>query len=74
MIEEREAKELEAQVAKLIRENQTLEQNINFVVGPYGSITKELKSLRNRITALEVELAKTKANPCKNGKQKESSS
>lgn len=57
-MEEREAKELEAQVAKLVRENKTLEENFHLVVGPYGNIGKKLKDFEKRISALEEQAAK----------------
>ena len=55
-----ELKELQEQFARGERERKNLEENFHLVVGPYGSLGKEIKELKRRITNIEQELARRK--------------
>jgi predicted nuclease with TOPRIM domain len=50
--------ELNEQVARLEREQKSLEENFHLVIGPHGNIGKDIIELKKRVTALETELAK----------------
>jgi predicted nuclease with TOPRIM domain len=58
MTEAMETKDVETRIAKLVKENRTLEENFHLVVGPYGNIGKKLKDFEKRISALEEQAAK----------------
>jgi hypothetical protein len=45
--------ELNEQIARLEREQKSLEENFHLVIGPHGNVGKDIIELKKRVTALE---------------------